>query len=418
MVKRPYDKADRVVAFSNVKEARRSMTTVIRTLNPLETLSMNPEPQQRRSKRLASTCDNYATGDAGMAVANKSAAYDETDGDFAFTRKPKRSKASIEPPAEAEALPTRALRTRAQDSAAQNEAPKEPTKKATRRKMDFSTPKREVEKAPAPKKETRTRKRSPPADIATEEAKRTTRRATRSSLENSHAEPDDDDDAIEMVGGTSEPIMKTPKAKPKTKAPRHEPPPPLEPSVHEPETHEITRTPISDTSNAGTSKISLPFSDTPVIDRNKNMRKKDTKRRSSLGLRGRRASSLIDAGHAATPHTAVPTTEFYKHIEAENLTEPRRMKQLLTWCGERALGEKPAHGGDGSAAVLAARHIQEQLLKEFGTKSEMSDWFSREPTRKRVVLVKNPLNESNAARVVELEERIKRHVLTFILMLK
>lgn len=366
---------------------------------------MNSEPQQRRSKRLASTYDKYATGDVDMAVANKWAAYDETDGDFAFTRKPKRTKASIEPPADAE-LPTRALRTRAQDTAAQNEAPKEPPKKATRRKMDFSTPKKEVEKAPAPKKETRTRKRSPPADIPTEEPKRTTRRTTRSSLENSHAEPDDDDDAIEMVGGTSEPIVRTPKAKPKA---RREPPPPLESSVHEPETAAITRTPISDTSNAGTSKISLPFSDTPVIDRNKNMRKKDTKRRSSLGLRGRRASSLIDAGHTATPHTAVPTTEFYKHIEAENLTEPRRMKQLLTWCGERALGDKPAHGGDGSAAVLAARHIQEQLLKEFGAKSEMSDWFSREPTRKRMVLVKNPLNENNAARVVELEERIKRY---------
>lgn len=46
-------------------------------------------------------------------------------------------------------------------------------------------------------------------------------------------------------------------------------------------------------------KISLPFADTPVISRNKAMRQgKSTKgeRRSSLGLRGRRASSLIDTG--------------------------------------------------------------------------------------------------------------------------
>lgn len=376
------------------------MTTVIRTRNPLETLSMNPEPQQRRSKRLASTCDLDAPAYIARAEANSTAAYDETDGDFAFTRKPKRAKASVEPPAEKEALPTRALRNKTQENAIHHEPAKEAPKKAGRRRMDFSTP----------KKETRSRKRSSPADIPAEEPKRTTRRTTRSSLENSHAEPEDDDDAIEMVGATSEPIVKTPKTKPKPKATRREPPPPIEPITHETETQEITRTPISDTSNAGTSKISLPFSDTPVIDRNKNMRKKDTKRRSSLGLRGRRASSLIDAGHTATPHTAVPTTEFYKHIEAENLTEPRRMKQLLTWCGERALGDKPAHGGDGSAAVLAARHIQEQLLKEFGTRSEMSDWFSREPTRRRVVLVKNPLNESNAQRIVELEERIRRSV--------
>ena len=45
-------------------------------------------------------------------------------------------------------------------------------------------------------------------------------------------------------------------------------------------------------------RIMLPFADTPVITRNKEMRKgsKDSHRRSSTGLRGRRASSLIDSG--------------------------------------------------------------------------------------------------------------------------
>lgn len=46
--------------------------------------------------------------------------------------------------------------------------------------------------------------------------------------------------------------------------------------------------------------IALPLADTPVIQRNKEMRgKKSVKggnRRSSLGMRGRRASSLIDSG--------------------------------------------------------------------------------------------------------------------------
>lgn len=47
-------------------------------------------------------------------------------------------------------------------------------------------------------------------------------------------------------------------------------------------------------------KIMLPFADTPVITRNKEMRKasKDGHRRSSTGLRGRRASSLIDSGQS------------------------------------------------------------------------------------------------------------------------
>lgn len=45
-------------------------------------------------------------------------------------------------------------------------------------------------------------------------------------------------------------------------------------------------------------KIALPFADTPIIRRNKEMRKgvENGHRRSSLGNRGRRASSLIDGG--------------------------------------------------------------------------------------------------------------------------
>lgn len=119
-------------------------------------------------------------------------------------------------------------------------------------------------------------------------------------------------------------------------------------------------------------RIALPFADTPVIRRNKAMREGKSgkgERRSSLGLRGRRASSLIDSGNsngrqtqelfqashfdkcraaiqlltmgAALPHDEVEATDFYKHIESKGLPEPRRMRQLLTWCATRAMGEKP-----------------------------------------------------------------------------
>lgn len=46
-------------------------------------------------------------------------------------------------------------------------------------------------------------------------------------------------------------------------------------------------------------RIQLPFADTPVIKRNKEMRKasaENGQRRSSSGMRGRRASSLIEEG--------------------------------------------------------------------------------------------------------------------------
>ncbi|KAI8710292.1 hypothetical protein NCS52_01586900 [Fusarium sp. LHS14.1] len=81
------------------------------------------------------------------------------------------------------------------------------------------------------------------------------------------------------------------------------------------------------------SAVALAMSDTPVINRNKEMQRKgNTNRRSSLGMKGRRASSLIESGQAAIPaipHRKVNPAEFYKHIEAEGLIEPRRMKQLL-----------------------------------------------------------------------------------------
>ena len=58
------------------------------------------------------------------------------------------------------------------------------------------------------------------------------------------------------------------------------------------------------------------------------------------------------------PHDEVESSEFYKHIESEGLTEPRRMKQLLTWCGIRAMGEKPQFSAEDSSARLAGESIE------------------------------------------------------------
>ncbi|KAI4238002.1 MAG: hypothetical protein L6R40_005813 [Gallowayella cf. fulva] len=158
-------------------------------------------------------------------------------------------------------------------------------------------------------------------------------------------------------------------------------------------------------------KVSLPFADTPIIRRNKEMRKgvENGSRRSSLGQRGRRASSLIDSGKSdALPHEEVESVDFYKHIES-SLTEPRRMKQLLTWCGTRALGEKPSSTLADFHGRQAAREIQQLLLKDFSTKSEMSDWFNRKentppPQRPRP----HPKNVSNENRIKELEQELAK----------
>lgn len=104
--------------------------------------------------------------------------------------------------------------------------------------------------------------------------------------------------------------------------------------------------------HATSTKIALATSYTPIINRNNNMRKKGNRnRRTSLGSRGRRASSLVEGGEMAIPHPEVDAAEFYKHIAAD-LVEPRRMKQLLMWCAERALSAKPPHGTTNADAIM------------------------------------------------------------------
>lgn len=208
-------------------------------------------------------------------------------------------------------------------------------------------------------------------------------------------------------------------------------------------------------------KIALPFADTPIINRNREMRdaSNSSRRRSSSGMRGRRASSLMNSGTssgkqkhtplehgtlhelhalvrqvrekyrrqyectnvytppAALPHSEVQTNEFYKHID-QSLLEPARMRQLLVWCGTRALSDLPKSRASGHFnAVRAARTIQEELLRDFTSRSEMSDWFSRPEhengstlSAEALALVKkpNPRNLQNAAKLAELEQQVAR----------
>ncbi|THX25966.1 hypothetical protein D6D10_09816 [Aureobasidium pullulans] len=164
----------------------------------------------------------------------------------------------------------------------------------------------------------------------------------------------------------------------------------------------------------GPAKIPLPFGETPVLRRNKEMRKlsAEKSRRSSSGMRGRRASSLIEAGSSrAVPHNQVETNEFYKHI-SQTLVEPKRMRQLLMWCGHRALPEKSG-GGQMNAAETAAMHaarvIQEELLNEFSARNNLSYWYDREDTAPTVLVKKpNPRNIQNAEKLQQLEAELAR----------
>lgn len=300
---------------------------------------------------------------AARRKSNRLAAYAEKDGDFVFTRGSKRKKTA---PAESEPVPAPAPPSKRSRKAKESERDEEPTltvKKTRGRKMSFSTPKTEKDTAVLTKKKERTR------SSIDKNGENSTRK---SGIEAA------DYDSIDLIGASGQ---------------------------------EKTSESAVEVSSQST-MIALPFSDTPVMNRNKELRKKGTgARRSSLGMRGRRASSLIDNGHSAIPHREVETKHFYKHIEADGLSEPRRMKQLLTWNGERAMGERPSHGDPDSAAALAARVIKESLLKDFANKSEFSDWFNRAdsaPAPTKIIKKPNPRNVEIEENLADLEERIKR----------
>ncbi|KAF1982482.1 hypothetical protein K402DRAFT_397563 [Aulographum hederae CBS 113979] len=330
-------------------------------------------PPAKRAK----TDANGAAAAANKTVIGKSsganpkkakASYDEDDGGFKFTRtRSKKAKAAPQPePIAAEKSDEKELVPR----------------KSSRKRMSFSEP-TENATAPVPKQRRSLRLSGESVEVdpkgqitSVSEKPRRGKKATAKPSPKQPDQPKDVHDSMDLLDKDDRSLQVEKQRKP--------------------------------------TKIALPFADTPVIRRNKEMRKNSGQgghRRSSTGMRGRRASSLIDSGSSnAAPHAEVNTKEFYKLIE-QSVPEPRRMKQLLIWCGTRALPEKAVASGDTNAVLAAdaARHIQEELLKDFANKSEMSDWFNREDITPAVLVKKpNPRNAQNAAKLKELEQEIER----------
>ncbi|KAK6514212.1 hypothetical protein TWF506_008616 [Arthrobotrys conoides] len=151
--------------------------------------------------------------------------------------------------------------------------------------------------------------------------------------------------------------------------------------------------------------------DTPLVrKRNKEMREAKGHRRSSLGLRGRRASSLSN-GFIAAPHPDVLPNDFYKHLDPETI-ETQRMQQLLAWCSKCALSEKRARGRDAqSNARAAARVIEEDILADLtGKKLNVNWWDASEGTESTADVPKkpNPKNEDHKRKIEALEKQLEQ----------
>lgn len=273
----------------------------------------------------------------------------ENDDDFQFVRKSKKAKTEDEP--EPAPVPVPAKKS------GRGRPPKDKDRvsKANGASVDtantMTAAPEETPRAPATatRKSSR-RKQSIDAsqdDLQHKVPKRATRRSARLSEE---IGAEEDEPPQQANGAPRNPGRKKGKA---SRLPRAAAAAATEAVIEEEEEEEEEEPQPQHEETVESAKIKLPMSDTPIINRNKEMRKKgNTSRRSSLGSRGRRASSLFESGQTAIPHREVNPSEFYKHIEADGLIEPRRMKHLLVWCGERALIEKPPHGTSNSSIIL------------------------------------------------------------------
>lgn len=168
---------------------------------------------------------------------------------------------------------------------------------------------------------------------------------------------------------------------------------------------------------AKSQQISLPLSDTPIIRKNQEMRKTKTGvRRSSLGNRGKRASS-IGNGFVAVPHSAVNPKEFYKHLDAD-LPEPHRMKQLLLWSLKRVMESQeetfeqikvnPAISAEDRTAIKIARYIQEEIVRDVTDGRINTGWWNRPEDSDLTETVKKP-NVQNVTNQRNYEAFEKRH---------
>ncbi|KAK9322227.1 Mis12-Mtw1 protein family-domain-containing protein [Lipomyces orientalis] len=174
-----------------------------------------------------------------------------------------------------------------------------------------------------------------------------------------------------------------------------------------------------------TTVVSLPLTDTPMIRRNQQLRQQAPNgRRSSLGLRGKRASSLSNR-LVAVPHADISSEDFYKHLDSD-LPDPHRMKQLLTWCAHRSMEETKGLAKERwahSPAAAIARVIEEQLLRDLTDGKISTSWWNR-PVCPGFVIDRsvindfqddegrlkkpNPQNIANLAKIDEFKKRLER----------
>lgn len=264
--------------------------------------------------------------------------YDNKDGDFEFTKRAKPSKKPATKSSKAEqtadapesttSAASRTLKGKAQkpDSAPKEDAAPKPVQKKPRGKLPSSP---EENAAPKTGRAKRTLK-----EIKSPSPKRPSRAQANANHDRSPS-----------------PEFRPVTVKKKRQNPDQTPAPAPQPASEDEKT----------------TKIALPFADTPIIKRNKEMRKAsaDSNRRSSSGMRGRRASSLIDEGRGNGESGSVSLECAYLSFETCQIGQPTNLRVSRSTTTPRSTHSRilqahlcPAHRTDTNA--LFAWLVREQ----------------------------------------------------------
>ncbi|KAJ3335118.1 hypothetical protein HDU93_006436, partial [Gonapodya sp. JEL0774] len=139
-------------------------------------------------------------------------------------------------------------------------------------------------------------------------------------------------------------------------------------------------------------EVPLAGCETPAIRRNKAMRE-DVGRRSSLGSRGRRTSSM-HGNLRGPPHPDIPPSEWYRHISPD-LPEPLRMRTLLMW-GAQALARQDKAKWEARGRVTTK---EEAIMK-----GQQRDRLDNQNLQARP----HPQNFEMSLRIKEVEEEIAK----------
>ncbi|KAJ3299860.1 hypothetical protein HK104_006407 [Borealophlyctis nickersoniae] len=161
-------------------------------------------------------------------------------------------------------------------------------------------------------------------------------------------------------------------------------------------------------------KVALSPDGAPMFpkDRDRNDRKSMARRRSSLGLRGKRVSTGSN-GLCPPPHMTIDPSDYYRHLDADQ-SDPMKMRQLLLWCAQRDLEDPTAsHNNrpDKDEFAELERAIWEEMVAGLMNKEINTSWYKRPPTATENEAPKklpHPHDEVNAKKVAELTVALER----------